>query len=83
MYTSARSWTTDLVTLKLIAKEVPGFKNEAGKAAMWEATFGSPSLHQYRVYSYSIAAVPPDIFKGVVAGLGVALERHNARRYAD
>ena len=38
-------------------------------AAMWEAMFASPSLHQYRVYSYAIASSPPDIFKGVSAGL--------------
>ncbi|HEY4045722.1 MAG TPA: hypothetical protein VGM27_02555 [Acidobacteriaceae bacterium] len=69
MYRSARTWTTDLVTLRLAPKEVPGFKNEAGKAAMWEATFGSPGRHEYRVYSYAIATVPPDIRKGVAAGL--------------
>ncbi len=69
MYTAARSWATDLVTLTVSAKEVPGFKNADGKAAMWQATFGSPSLHQYRVYSYSIATVQPDIYKGVTAGL--------------
>jgi hypothetical protein len=71
MYTSARHWTTDLVILGLTPKDVPGFKNEAGKAAMWQATFASPSLHQYRIYSDAIVYVPPDIFKGVVAGLRV------------
>ena len=69
MYTAARSWTPDLVMIRLTPKEVPGYKNEAGKAAMWQAAFASPSLHQYRVYSYAIAAVSPDIRKGVVAGL--------------
>jgi hypothetical protein len=68
VYTSAQSWTTDVVILRLTAKEVPGFKNEAGKAAMWEVTLASPSQHEYRVYSYAIASVPPDIHKGVVAG---------------
>jgi hypothetical protein len=71
MYTSARKWTTDFVILKLESKEVQGFKNEDGKAAMWEATFASPSLHEYRVYSYAIAAQPPDIYKGVVVGRGM------------
>jgi hypothetical protein len=69
MYTSARHWNTDIVILRLTPKEVPGFKNEAGKAAMWEAMFASPSLHQYRVYSYAITSSPPDIFKGVSAGI--------------
>ncbi len=68
MYTSARTWTTDFVTLRVTEKEVPGFKNGQGKAAMWEATFASPSQHAYRVYSYAIAAHPPDIYKGVTVG---------------
>ena len=71
MYTSARKWTTDFVLLRLTPRDVPGFKNEAGKAAMWQAAFASPSLHQYRVYSYAITSSPPDIFKGVSAGLRV------------
>jgi hypothetical protein len=71
MYTPARHWSTDIEIMRLTPKEVPGFKNEAGKAAMWEAMFASPSLHQYRVYSYAIASSPPDIFKGVSAGLRV------------
>ncbi len=69
MYTAARSWAPDVVVLRVTAKEVPNFKNEAGKAAMWEALFASPSLHQYRAYSYSIASLPPAIHKGVSAGL--------------
>src|ERR1700748_1649523 len=49
MYTSARHWTPDVVVLRLTPKDVPGYKNEAGKAAMWEAMFASPNLHQYRI----------------------------------
>lgn len=69
LYKSALAWTPDVVMLKLAAKEVPGFKNEDGKAAMWEATFASPSLHRYRVDTYSIATVLPGIHKGGAAGL--------------
>lgn len=68
IYDSARHWTTDFVILKVEPKEIAGFKNEAGKAAMWEATLASPSRHESRIYSYSIADKPPDIFKGVLAG---------------
>ena len=70
MYTSARNWAADVVALRLMPSEVPGFKNEAGKAAMWQATFASPSQHEFRVYSYAIVTVQPDIHKGVVASLG-------------
>jgi hypothetical protein len=69
MYTDAHIWASDIVVLRITAKELPGFKNADGKAAMWEAVFASPSLHQYRVYTYSIAAVPPSIYKGVVEGI--------------
>jgi hypothetical protein len=36
---------------------------------MWEAAFASPSLRQYRLYTYAVADVPPNVFKGVTAGL--------------
>jgi hypothetical protein len=69
MYKAAHNWAPDAEVLRVTAREVPGFKNNAGKAAMWEAVFASPSLGQYRTFTDSIAAVPPDIYKGVVAGL--------------
>lgn len=68
MYKSAHSWASDLVPLTLESKSVPGLKNEAGKAAMWSATFGSPSRHAARVFTYSITQKPPDIYKGVTVG---------------
>ena len=69
MYTAAHQWASDVVVIRVTAKEIPGFKNGGGRAGMWEAAFGSPSLRQYRIYRYSVADVPPGIFKGVVAGL--------------
>lgn len=71
MYKAARAWSPDVVLIRLTAKPVQGFTNQAGKAGIWEAVFGSPSLHQYRVFSYSIVAVPPTIHKGVAGGLAM------------
>lgn len=71
MYKAARSWAPDVVLIRLSAKPLPGFTNQAGKAALWEAAFGSPSLHQYRIFTNSIAAVPPSIFRGVSGGLAM------------
>ncbi len=68
MYKSARTWATDLQPLTLVSKEIPGIKNEDGKAAMWEATFASPSQQQARVFTYAIVAHQPDIYKGVTIG---------------
>jgi len=68
MYKSAHTWAADLVPLALESKVVPGVKNDAGKAAMWSATFGSASKHEARSFSYSVAAHPPEIYKGVTVG---------------
>lgn len=68
MYKSAHSWAADLVPLALESRSVAGVKNETGKAGMWTATFGSPSRREARVFSYSVVASPPDIYKGVTVG---------------
>ncbi len=69
MYTSAFQWAPDVVLLSINPKEVTGFTNADGKAAMWEAAFASPSLHKYRVDDYAIVTVLPSIHKGGTAGL--------------
>jgi len=68
MYRSAHAWSPDVVPLALEDKELPGYKTADGKAAMWKATFGSPKLHQFRVFSYSIADLKPDVVPGVMIG---------------
>ena len=68
MYKSARAWATDLQPLRLESKEIPGIKNEDGKAAMWTAILGSPSKKEYCTFTYAIVAHSPDIYKGVTIG---------------
>src|SRR5215472_10562001 len=68
LYKSAHTWAADLTPLALESKEIPGIKNSDGKAAMWSATFGSPSKHEARVFSYAVAAHAPDIYKGITVG---------------
>lgn len=72
MYKSARGWAPDVQAIRLSQKSLQGYKNEVGKAGLWEGVFASPSLRQYRLYTYSVADVPPNIFKGVTAGLPMA-----------
>lgn len=72
MYKSAMTWSSDVQVMRISQKDLPGFKNQAGKAAMWDVVFASPSKHQYRVYTYAIATVLPDIHKGPSAGLSLA-----------
>jgi hypothetical protein len=68
MYKPARAWAADLLPLMLVAGEVPGIKNEAGKAGMWTAVFVSPSRREARTFVYAVASHGSDIHKGVSAG---------------
>src|SRR5207302_7487814 len=69
LYRDALAWSNDVQLMRISPKTVPGIRNEGGKAAVWEVAFGSPSRHQFRLYTYSVASAPPDIRKGVSAGL--------------
>jgi len=71
MYKTAHAWASDAEPIRVTMKSVPGYKNEDGKAGMWEAVFGSPSLASYRTFTYSIVDAPPSISKGVDAGLAL------------
>jgi hypothetical protein len=68
MYKLVHAWATDVAPLSMVSDEVPGIKNGGGKAGRWTASFVSPSLSQVRVLSYSVAASPPNIIKGVDVG---------------
>ena len=71
MYSSAYKWAHDVVLLRLAPKDMTDVEKGAGKAALWEATFASPSQRAYHVYSYAVAARPPDIYQGVTVGSAV------------
>lgn len=71
MYKTAHAWSSDAAPIRISMKEVPGYKNENGKAGMWEAVFGSARLGSYRTFTYAIADAPPSISKGVAAGLAL------------
>jgi len=71
MYRSAYQWAPDLVLLKLTPKDVAGFAGDGGKAAIWEGTFASPSKRECRIFSYAVAAHPPDVYQGVTVGSAI------------
>ena len=71
LYESAYKWAPDVVLLRLVPKNMPGYENDGGKAALWDATFASPSQHTYRVFTYAIAARSPDIYEGVTIGRAI------------
>ena len=67
MYTPAHAWAADLLPISLKSGEVTGVKNAEGKAGLWIAVFGSPSLRMARTYTYSVADELPTYAKGVKA----------------
>jgi hypothetical protein len=67
MYTPAHAWAPDMLPISLKSGEVAGVKNAGGKAGVWIAVFGSPSLHMSRTYTYSVSDELPTIAKGVKA----------------
>ena len=71
MYKTAHAWAPDAEPIRVTMKSVPGYRNEDGKAGMWEAIFASPSLGSYRTFSYAIVDAPPSISKGVDTGIAL------------
>jgi hypothetical protein len=68
MYKPARAWASDLFPLSLTSGEIPGIKNERGKAAQWTAVFVSPTRREARTLVYSVADHGVSIHKGVFIG---------------
>src|SRR2546423_13201475 len=66
MYKSAHSWAADRVPLALQSKQVPGIKNEAGKAGMWVATLASPGRLYAREFNHAAVCASSDKFKGFI-----------------
>jgi hypothetical protein len=64
-YKPARSWATDLLALSVTSGEVPGIKNEDGKAGLWTVVFVSPSRKEARSFTYAANDSGSDIRKGI------------------
>jgi hypothetical protein len=70
MAKSAHNWARDMTPLTLKSGSISGVKNEAGKAPLWTATFGSPSKHEARTFTFATVS-SPDVTKGVTIGKGI------------
>jgi hypothetical protein len=70
-YKSAHAWATDKVPLSLEGKNVSGSGDDAGKASVWIATFGSPRKGEARTFTYSASGHAPDLLKGVSVGRAI------------
>ncbi len=77
-YKPARAWATDLLALSVVSGEVPGIKNEDGKAGLWTIVFVSPSRKEARRFTYAVVDNGSDIHQGV--GVSAALLWSGATR---
>ena len=69
MYKPARTWAPDAIGLTLTSGEVPGIKNEDGKAGLWTAIFVSPSRKEARTFRYAVVEdKSADLLKGMNIG---------------
>jgi len=68
MYKPARQWAKDVMPLMVTSGELPGIKNEGGKAGQWTSIFVSASKRQARTFSYAVADSGSEIRKGVSIG---------------
>jgi hypothetical protein len=68
MYKSAYAWASDMMPLRVESKDAPGSKSEPGKAGTWKATFGSTRRREAIDITYSVAAHPPEIARGINVG---------------
>ncbi|HTP88176.1 MAG TPA: hypothetical protein VMJ34_14570 [Bryobacteraceae bacterium] len=68
MYKPARNWAKDLLPLSLASNEIPGVKNEGGKAAMWTAVFVSPTRREACTFFWAMKDSGTDIHQGVSIG---------------
>src|SRR5262249_18482252 len=67
-YKSAHAWAADKCPLSLEGKNVSNSGDDAGKATVWIATFGSPRKREARMFTYSASGQAPDLLKGVSVG---------------
>ena len=64
-YQRARTWAQDLKILRMASIDIPQVKPQPGKAAAWQAVFGSESLGRSRAYTFSVYFASVTLRKGV------------------
>jgi hypothetical protein len=55
LYKEARAWAPDLLALTVKSEELPGVKNEGGKAGAWTVVFVSGSKKEARTFTWAVA----------------------------
>jgi hypothetical protein len=65
MFSIARTWSPDVLILRVSSLQVGNLKPQPGKAPAWQAVFVSPSLGQSRSYMYSVVDVGTSVREGL------------------
>ncbi len=69
MFAAARTWSPDILALKLNSINLPSVKHVEGKAAAWQVIFVSVEKQKSKSWTYSVIEAEGNLHKGVFAGL--------------
>jgi hypothetical protein len=76
----ARTWSTDVLPLRIRSINLPNPKSENGKAGAWEIVYVSESKARMRRYTWSAVEAEGNLHKGVWPGLEEAWSAHGQER---
>jgi hypothetical protein len=76
----ARTWSTDVLPLRIRSINLPNPKSEDGKAGAWEIVYVSESKARMRRYTWSAIEAEGNLHKGVWPGLEEAWSAHGQER---
>ena len=65
IFASARAWAPDAQILQMTSVRLQNVKDEAGKAAAWQAVIVSPSRLRAKMFTYAVTEGPSNMRKGV------------------
>lgn len=68
-YPSARTWSPDVMALRIESIPIPEVKNGDGKYGAWRITYVSEAKGKLKVFTYSVAESPGNAYKDVFSPL--------------
>jgi hypothetical protein len=62
---SARTWSPDVIPLRIESVPIPEVKWGEGKYGAWRITYVSPSKQRLKIYTYGVVESPGNVYKDV------------------
>lgn len=68
-FPSARTWSPDVMPIRIESVAIPEVKNGEGKYGAWRITYVSTAKSKSKVFTYSVAESPGNVYKDVFSPL--------------